>query len=161
MPYYNYAFEAPIETLPIGNGPKVLRYNVVLLPEDIMPILPFSEFPKLRVIGEIAGHPIRGAWNPIADGRKYFILSQKFLNIADLNVGDMTDVRFNIDDQDHVDVPSELEWALAANAELNRQWQTLTPGKKRFYCHQISSAKQQNTRDKRLLSVISQLGCAS
>jgi len=30
--------------------------------------------------------------------------------------------------------------------------------KKRFYCHQISSAKQQSTRDKRLSSVLAQIG---
>lgn len=159
MSYYDYAFEAPIEKLRIGNGPKVLRYNVVLLPEDIMRILPFNDFPKLRVIGEIANLPIRGAWNPIADGRKYFILSQKFLDNAGLHVGDMADARFNIDDQDHVDVPMELEAALTANSDLDRKWQTLTSGKKRFYCHQIASAKQQSTRDKRLRNVVSQLGC--
>lgn len=160
MSYYDYAFEAPIEKLPIGNGAKVLHYNVVILPDDFVRILPFKDFPKLRVIGELAGHPIRGAWNPVADGRKYFILSQKFLDSAELQLGQMADVRFNIDDQDYVDVPIELEKALAANATLERQWDSLTSGKKRFYCHQIASAKQQATKDKRLLNVISQLGCA-
>ena len=159
MSYYDYSFEAPIEKLPIGNGPKVLHYNVIILPEDVALILPFSEFPKLRVIGEIGDHPVRGAWNPVADGRKYFILSQKFLDKAELKVGDLTDVRFNIDDQDYVDVPVELEKALATNHDLEKKWNTLTSGKKRFYCHQISYAKQQHTRGKRLLNVVSQYGC--
>ena len=158
MSYYKFCFDASIEKLPIGNGPKVLRYNVVILPDRLTKILPFNEYPKLRIIGEIVDHPIRGAWNPVADGRKYFILSQKFLDNAELMVGDMTEVRFNIDDQDYVEIPMELQQALMSNAILEAEWNSLTSGKKRFYCYQISSAKQQKTRDKRLADVISQLG---
>ena len=158
MSFYEYAFEARIERLPIGNGPKVLHYHVVILPDDLIRTLPFSDFPKLRVIGEIGDSPVRGAWNPIADGRKYFILSQTFLDTAGLACGDRVDVRFNIDDQDYVEIPAELGKALAANADLDRKWNSLTAGKKRFYCHQISSAKQQSTRDKRLSSVLAQIG---
>ena len=154
MSYYGYIFDAPVERLPIGNGPKILHYNVIILPDHLIQSLPFGMFPKLRVIGEIADHPVRGAWNPVADGRKYFILSQKFLDSAGLNVGDMTEMRFNIDNQDHVDVPIELETLLASNAEASQIWSNLTPGKKRFYYYQISSAKQQATRQKRLQTVL-------
>ena len=159
MSYYEFCFEALIEKLPIGNGPKVLRYNVVILPDKFTEILPFNEHPKLRIIGEIGDHPIRGAWNPVADGRKYFILSQKFLDNAELMVGDVTEVRFNIDDQDYVDIPIEMQHALMSNATLKAKWDSLTSGKKRFHCHHVSSAKQQKTRDKRLADVITQLGC--
>ena len=158
MSYYDYSFEALIERLPIGNGVRVLHYNVVFLPQELVHILPFNEFPKLRVIGEIGDYPVRGAWNPVADGRKYFILSQTFLENAELKLGDITDVRFTIDDQDYVMVPIELEQALATNTDLDLKWKSLTSGKKRFYCYQISSAKHQSTRDKRLLNVVSQLG---
>lgn len=160
MSFYDFCFDAAIEKLPIGNGAKVLLYNVVILPDEIARILPFSDFPKLRIIGEIGDHPIRGAWNPIADGRKYFILSQRFLNNAELKIGDITEVRFSIDDQDYVDIPSELTQALATNADLDMKWNNLTSGKKRFYCHRISSAKRQATRDHRLQTIISELGCS-
>ena len=157
MSYYEYAFEAPIERLAIGNTGKVLYYNVVILPDWCIDELPFGEFPKLRVIGEIADHPIRGAWNPIADGRKYFILSAKFLGAAGLAVGDTAEVRFNIDDQEFVELPPELETLLASDRKVSDAWNGLTPGKKRFYCHQIASAKHQSTRDRRLQTVLTQL----
>ena len=157
MSYYNFVFEAQIERLAIGNGQKVLNYSVIILPDDYVSELPFSEYPKLRVIGDVGEHPIRGAWNPISDGRKYFILSSKFLKTAGLTIGDNTEMRFNIDDQDFVDVPDELAKQPSLNAPLNNHWMTLSSGKKRFFCHQIASAKQQTTRDKRLQSVISQL----
>ena len=157
MSYYDYDFEAVIERLPIGNGKKILYYNVVILPEALFHELPFDSYPKLRIIGELHDHPIRGAWNPIADGRKYFILSQKFLDSADLQIGDITEMRFNIDDQDFVDVPDELLRELEVNARLADIWSDLTAGKKRFYCYQIANAKQQATRDKRLASLLTEL----
>lgn len=157
MSYYAYSFETQIERLAIGNGKKQLYYSVVILPSDLMQILPFKEFPKLRVVGEIAEHPVRGAWNPIADGRKYFILSAKFLKNAGLSIGDTAEMRFNIDDQDFVEVPTELEDALDANPDLLHIWEALTPGKKRFYSYQITSAKRQETRVKRLETLITEL----
>ena len=157
MSYYDYAFEAPIERLPIGNGKKVLHYTVIILPESLVATLPFEDYPKLRVIGELADHPVRGAWNPIADGRKYFILSQKFLQKAELAVGTLAEMRFNIDDQDFIEIPVELDAELEANDTFHSVWDSLSSGKKRFYCYQIASAKQQSTRDNRLKSVVTQV----
>ena len=157
MYYYDYAFEARIERLAIGNTSKVLHYSVVILPEQCRDELPFDKYPKLRIIGEVGDHPVRGAWNPVADGRKYFILSAKFLSTAGLSVGDATEMRFNIDDQDFVDVPDELADALAADRALDTSWNRLTPGKKRFHCHQIASAKRQATRDRRLQAVLAEI----
>ena len=157
MSYYDYVFEAPIERLAIGNGAKILYYCVIMVPDWCAKTLPFAQYPKLRIIGEVGAFPIRGAWNPVADGRKYFILSSKFLKSANLSVGDITEMRFNIDDQDYVDVPIELEARLETDHELHDIWSDLTSGKKRFYCYQISSAKQAKTREKRLEKLISEM----
>jgi len=156
MSYYDFSFEAPIEQLGIGVG-KILYYNVVILPDWCAAELPFDTYPRLRIIGEVADHPIRGAWNPVGDGRKYFILSSKFLKGAGLRLGDLAEVRFNIDDQDFVELPPELESALENDTALAEIWNALTAGKKRFFCHQISSAKQQATRDRRLQAVVDEL----
>lgn len=157
MSYYEFESDVRIERLPIGNGPKVLYYQVVILPDELRPLLPFETYPKLRIIGEIGDHPIRGAWNPIADGRKYFILSQAFLQQAELQVGDMTELRFNIDDQDFVDIPDEITKELDSDLKFAEKWDALSTGKKRFYCYQISSAKQPSTRDKRVKLLIKDL----
>lgn len=157
MSFYEFSFEAPIERLAIGNKEKVIYYQVIILPQWCADKLPFAQYPKLRIIGEVGDYPIRGAWNPIADGRKYFILSSKFLKMAELSIGDITEMRFTIDDQDFVDVLPELEAKLEHDNALNDIWASLSAGKKRFYCHQISSAKQQATRDKRLQAVMTEL----
>ena len=157
MSYYEFSFDAPIERLAIGNGAKVLYYTVVILSSDLQKSLPFDVYPKLRIIGELADHPIRGAWNPIADGRKYFILSAKFLKTIECQLGDVIEMRFNIDDQDYVEIPEDLANRLAHDTTLRAIWDQLTAGKKRFYCHQILSAKQQSTKDKRLKELAEQL----
>ena len=66
-------------------------------------------------------------------------------------------MRFNIDDQDFVDVPDELAAALAADKALDDSWNLLTPGRQRFLCHQIASAKRQATRDRRLQDVLAEI----
>ena len=153
MSYYDYVFDAVIDRLPIGNGQKVLTYHVVFLPDELVIELPFDRYPKLRIIGELADHPIRGAWNPVADGRKYFILSAPFLKAAGLAIGDAVEVRFNIDDQDYVEVPPELEARLQHDDELRALWEGISAGKKRFYCHHLASAKRADTREKRLADI--------
>lgn len=153
MSYYDYGFDTVIDRLPIGNGHKVLTYHVVFLLDDLVTALPFDRYPKLRIIGELADHPIRGAWNPVADGRKYFILSAPFLKAAGLAIGDAVEVRFNIDDQDYVEVPPELEARLQHDDELRTLWEGISAGKKRFYCHHLASAKRADTREKRLADI--------
>ena len=130
---------------------------MIILPDWYVKELPFAQYPKLRIIGELGEFPIRGAWNPVADGRKYFILSSKFLKSANLSVGDLAEMRFNIDDQDYVDVPIELKTHLKIDAELQEIWEKLTSGKQRFYSYQISSAKQAKTREKRLEKLVSEI----
>lgn len=156
MSYYEFAFEGPVERLGIGKT-KILYYCVIMLPDEVIETLPFDRFPRLRVIGEVAECPVRGAWQPVGDGRKYFILSAKFLKDAGLSVGSWTEMRFNIDDQDHVDVPNELERIIETREDIKQIWDTLSPGKKRFHCHAIDSGKTEKTRTKRVASVIQQL----
>ena len=156
MSYYQFSFDAPVERLAIGTG-KVLYYNVIFLPEGMIADLPFGAYPRLRVIGEVAETPVRGAWQPVGDGRKYFILSAAFLKTAGLALGQLAEMRFNVDDQDHVDIPPELAEALDEDPDLQARWNALTPGKKRFHGHHLQSAKTEKTRAKRLAEVLALL----
>ena len=58
-------------------------------------------------------------------------LSKDFLKRAECSVGDWVNVRFNIDDQDVVDLPEALVAALAADRKFSAAWKKLTAGKKR------------------------------
>jgi len=130
-----------------------LFYTVLFLPQSLIDQLPLKKYPRLRIEGEMHGIEFGGAVQP-AKGRYYLLISRDFMQKQGLALGDLVDVRFNIADQDHVDVPTELATALANSEAANAIWQTLTPGKKRGYAAHVAAAKQPATRERRAAKMI-------
>ena len=97
--------------------------------------------------------PFEAALHP-AKGRSYLLISQAFMHEHQLNLGDEVAVRFNIGNQDFVDVPDELQQALDANEAAKERWVSLSAGKKRGYAAQVASAKRQSTRITRAQKMI-------
>lgn len=75
-----------------------------------------------------------------------------------LDVGDVVEMRFRIDDQDHVDVPRALEIAIQSNDEANRQWNKLTAGKKRMFTFHVASSKTATIGAERVAEAIDAIG---
>ena len=153
MIFFDYEFEAPVELYDFGR----MAYTVVYLPREIEQELPFDEHPRLRINAEVNDYPLEGAWQPggkIGDGRYYLILSRHFLKQIESEVGSVVEVRFGIADQNHVDVPEELERALAEEDEARAAWEQMTPGKQRAVAHRVDSAKRAETRAKRVAGVL-------
>lgn len=129
-------------------------YTVLYLPDDVATLLPFEAHPRLRVTGEVADIPVEGAWQPAGDGRRYFILSRRFLRVAGIAVGDVVEMRFAIADQNAVIVPEALAAALTKNRAIDRKWRALTPGAQRAFAHRVASAKAEATRARRVAEVL-------
>jgi len=110
MSYFTHVFEGPIEELVY---PGAFTYRILRLPADVEAELPFTTHPRLRVTGEIAELPVSLAFNPDPGKRRYVILSTRFCRDAHIDVGDQVEFRFNIADQDAVDIPEELSALLA------------------------------------------------
>jgi hypothetical protein len=149
MSYYTHEFQDVISLQGVGIK-KVLTYKVLFLPHYFEAELPFKEFPRLRVEGEIADVPVRGAWIPVGDGRRYFIVSPEVKKQTGFDVGDVVDMRFRIDDQDHVDIPASLQSALRDDNVADAQWDKLTAGKKRMFTFHVASAKTAPTEARRV-----------
>ncbi|MEO0618845.1 MAG: DUF1905 domain-containing protein, partial [Pseudomonadota bacterium] len=132
MSYFDYDFEGVIDWHGVGKS-KVITYKVLFMPPHFEDELPFKTYPRLRVEAEIADVPVRGAWMPVGDGRRYFIVSPEIKKSTGFDVGDVVEMRFRIDDQNHVDVPRALELAIQSDDKASRQWDTLTAGKKRMF----------------------------
>ncbi|MEM9809620.1 MAG: YdeI/OmpD-associated family protein [Pseudomonadota bacterium] len=146
---FPYVFEAPIEKFGVGKK-KVIWYNVLIVPQDICAELPLSEYPRLRVEGEIADIPIANAFMPTGDGRHYVIVAPHVLKDSGANIGDVVEMRFQIADQNHVEVPTALARAIDASPATKLKWQSLTPGKKRMLAQHVFSAKTAPTKAKRI-----------
>jgi hypothetical protein len=149
MSYFPYDFTASISLHGVGKS-RVITYKVLFLPVQFEGVLPFQTYPRLRVEGEIAEVPVRGAWMPVGDGRRYFIVSPTIKASTGLDVGDEVEMRFRIDDQDHVDVPHALVLALAEEAKASAEWEKLTAGKKRMFTNHVASAKSPATEQRRV-----------
>lgn len=153
MVFYPYSFEGVISLHDVGKK-KVLTYKVLFMPEEFEAQLPFDEYPRLRIEGEIAEVSVRGAWMPVGDGRRYFIVSPEVKKQTGFGVRDLVEMRFRIDDQDYVDIPSELEKALSRTPSIMKQWETLTPGKQRMFAHHVAAAKTAPTAARRVSEAI-------
>ena len=154
--FFPYEFETELGEFGVGKSRKVW-YRVVFLPQDFEEQLPFDEYPRLRIDGEIGDVPVNSAWIPTGDGRRYLIVAPEVLKAAGLSIGDRVTVRFRIADQNHVDVPRALELAIAASREAATAWEELTPGKKRALAHHVGSAKTDATRAKRVAQAVAAL----
>ena len=149
MSYFTHDFVAEIALHGVGKS-RVITYKVLFMPPRFETELPFKTYPRLRVEGEIADVPVRGAWMPVGDGRRYFIVSPDIKANTGLDVGDEVEMRFRIDDQDYVDVPGALTAALNLDDAASAQWDKLTAGKKRMFTNHVFSAKTGQTEQRRV-----------
>ena len=124
-------------------------YTVVYMPKEVAAELPLAENPRLRVRGEMDEYPFHGAWQPTG-GQWYLMINKSVLKQGGYVLGDWINVRFNIDDQDAVDLPEALVEALKMDRKFKKVWDQLTPGKKRGLAYQVSTAKTAATIEKRI-----------
>ena len=150
--YFTYRFEGEVVYHFVGT----YRYTVVFLPDDLRVELPLERYPRLRIAGEVGEMPVEGAWQPV-EGRWYLMLSKAVLRGAPARVGDVIEVRFNVVDQDEVEIPADLAAALAQNETASERWQALTVGKRRGLAHLVASAKRPETRSARVATAIDRL----
>ncbi|MEM9027066.1 MAG: YdeI/OmpD-associated family protein [Pseudomonadota bacterium] len=154
--FFPFAFETPIEKFGVGKK-KVIWYNVLIVPDHVCKQLPLSDHPRLRIEGEIADVPVANALMPTGDGRYYVIVAPNVLKDGNVRLGHIVEMRFRIADQDHVDVPPELERAIVATETAQAHWQSLTPGKKRMLAKHVRSSKTALTRVRRTDEAIAAL----
>ncbi|MEL7352054.1 MAG: YdeI/OmpD-associated family protein [Cyanobacteria bacterium P01_A01_bin.116] len=152
MSDFPFVFDSPLVQHDVGT----YAYTVVFLPAEMTEELPFQDYPRLRIRGEVGGAPFSGAFQPVR-GRWYLLLSKQFRRKAKLEVGDWVSVRFQIEDQNAVDVPDELRLALAENKYAMDTWETLSAGKRRGLAYRVATAKTAPTRQRRVASVIEML----
>lgn len=147
--YFTHEFSDRITRHGVGKT-RVIMYKVLFMPPKFELNLPFKTNSRLRVEGEIADVPVRGAWMPVGDGRRYFIVSPEIKANTGLDVGDVVEMRFRVDDQDFVDIPKALEVAILSHDYVNEAWSKLTAGKKRMFTNHVASAKNPPTQQRRI-----------
>ena len=123
-------------------------YTVLPLPPEVVSAL--ADARRVEVEGEINDYPVNLAITkaPVLDA-PFLWTGKSLLDRADIEPGDVGEVRLRPADPNEVDVPDDVALALRA-AGLSQKWEAWTPGKKRAALHKITSAKREATRLKRI-----------
>ena len=154
MGYYEHGFEGTLSQIVY---PDKYRYFVVRLPSEVANDMPFDRGPRVRVRGEINDLPLAGAFLPDGDATPYIILSGDLVRELGIALGDPVELRFDVEADDAVDMPSELSAALTEVDGAREAFDALSPGRQRGHAHQVRSAKQEATRRKRARKIANEL----
>ncbi|MEM6596154.1 MAG: YdeI/OmpD-associated family protein [Pseudomonadota bacterium] len=154
MEFYPFDYETEVTIRDFGK----YHYVCINLPSDMEKALPFKEYPRLRVKGEMSGYDFEGAWQPQKDGSRWLMIPKEIQKAAGLEIGDTIRVSFGLADQNAVTEPPELVDALSEAPEVREAWDALTPGKRRGFCFAIDKAKAPATKQKRIAELFDTLG---
>lgn len=147
-----YAFSAKIERLDFGR----IAYQAAYLPTSLADKLKLKPKPRPRIDAKIGEQVINAGLQPSSKGW-FMILSKRLLKEEGLKVGDEIKIEFAIANPDQVEVPDELILALRRNPRAQAAWNRLTPGRQRGMVHRVNTAKREETREKRILSLLDDL----
>ena len=125
-------------------------------------VVPFDareQFGQARppVRGTVNGTPFRGRL-AVYGGVTVLGLRREIRAAAAIDVGDSVAVELDLDDAPRaVELPPELEAALAADAELRAAFDALAFTHRREYAEWVAEAKRQATRDARAAKALQML----
>lgn len=145
------AFEGRIEPVVMGKA----TYTILRLPADAAALLAAQG--AKRVEGEIDEHPVNLALSrvPVIEG-DFLWTGKSLLDRIGLLPGATVEVRLRPAPDDGVDLPDDLALALR-QGDATDLWERLTPGKRRGALYQLSTAKTEATRAKRIARLIDTL----
>lgn len=136
----------------LSTGKNTAGFEV---PEDVVESLGGGGHPKVTVT--VNGYTFRTSIARMG-GRYLLGFSGERRTEAGVSPGSVMDVEIELDTAERVlDVPEELAAALAADAKAKEFWETLSYSKQQWHTLQVTSAKTDATRDRRIEKSIGML----
>ncbi|MGB3634973.1 MAG: YdeI/OmpD-associated family protein [Rubrobacteraceae bacterium] len=152
-----------------GNGPTVLRFEAQLFqrPKTKSDFQTLLEVPKwvseqftshgsTKVEGAINGHPFRAALEPCTSRGHWLRVNKAMLKGALADAGDTVKLAI-LGPEPEPTVPDDLRDVLTISQEANTLWDDLTTMGRRDWVRWVESAKQPETRARRVLRTVEQL----
>jgi hypothetical protein len=154
------------KTASIGFKAKLLRpaesatgdsWTFLILPKNASAKLPSRGMTAIE--GTINGVPFRAEVEPDGQKSHWLKVDRKLREAAGADAGDLVAVEIAPAGKDtEPDIPAELRKALASAAPKTRAtWSDITPNARRDWIHWITSAKQPETRARRIKNACSML----
>ncbi len=142
----SFSLEGIIE--PIAGS---LNYSGVIFPQDLVDQLPKG---RLRTEGKMNGIPFNLAIQNLKGGFRYFTISAAMCREAKVKQGHRVTIEFTLVDPEKLEIPEELEVALAQDDDARKIWDGFTTGKKRSLAHYVTGARSIDVRIKRALELM-------
>jgi hypothetical protein len=136
---------------------KAGSWTFLVLPKNASAKLPSRGMTPIE--GTINGSPFQAALEPDGEKSHWLKVDRKLSEAAGADAGDVVTLEIAPAGKDtEPEVPTDLRKALAAAAPKTRTvWSDITPNARRDWIHWITSAKQEETRTRRIKNACSML----
>ncbi len=140
---------------PAADG-KTVSWNFLLLPKEATAKLPSRS--RTTVAGTINGFPFQATLEPDGEKGHWLKVDRKMSKGAGAAAGDVVTLEIApVAEEPEPTVPADLRKALSADSKARALWSDITPIARRDWIHWITSAKQAETRTRRVANVCSML----
>jgi hypothetical protein len=132
-------------------------WTFLILPKDASAKLPSRGITPIE--GTINGSPFQAELEPDGEKSHWLKVDRKLSKAAGADAGDIVTLEIALAGKDtEPEVPTDLKKALSAAATKTRTaWSDITSNARRDWIHWITSAKQEETRARRIKSACSML----
>ena len=131
-------------------------WTFLTLPKDASAKLPSRSMTTVQ--GTINGFLFRATLEPDGQKSHWLKVNRKMSEAAGADAGDVVALEIApMDEEPEPRVPAELRKALAAAPKARALWSDITPIARRDWIHWITSAKQPETRARRVVNACSML----
>jgi hypothetical protein len=128
---------------------KIGSWTLLTLPKNASAKLPPRDMTMVE--GTINGFPFRAALEPNGNGSHWLRVNKALQDAAGADVGDTVTVEITrVGEEPELRVPMDLRKALEAAPPAQALWAQITPRARRDWILWISSAKQEETRRRRI-----------
>jgi hypothetical protein len=129
--------------------PKAARWRFLRLPRDASTALPSRGM--VAVDGHLAGHAFTALLQPDGEGGHWLKLPRALWQAAGADAGiEVSLALASAQQEPELPLPQDLRQALAAAPAAQAQWKTLTPAARRDFIQWLATAKQAETRHRRI-----------
>lgn len=137
-------------------SPKHATWSFLVLPAEASAKLPTRSM--ISVEGTLQGHAFGATLQPDGQGSHWLKVNKTLREAAGVSAGDTLALEITpVTEEPEPRVPAALRQALNANPVAKAQWSDITPVARRDWIHWIASAKQAQTRARRIASACSML----
>ena len=135
---------------------KAGSWTFLTLPKDASAKLPSRGMTTVE--GTINGFPFRATIEPDGQKSHWLKVNRKMSDGAAADAGDVVTLEIApLEEEPEPRVPADLRKALAAAPKARALWSDITPNARRDWIHWINSAKQAETRVRRIKNACSML----